>query len=75
MTLRLFLSNVNAFVKVNPDALDMQVVASSDDEGNSFNPVYYSPCKGTFEDREFKDHTEYKHYASEDDKIKAVCIN
>ncbi len=68
MKLKNFLENLNEFVKQNPKVLELDVVTSSDDEGNSYNLVHYSPSIGIYEDREFE--------ATEDlDEADSVCIN
>jgi hypothetical protein len=46
MKLREYLKALNTLVKDNPEALDMVVVTSSDDEGNSFHLVNFEPCIG-----------------------------
>lgn len=81
MTLKEFLEGIDNFVKENPEVLDLQVVTSKDDEGNGYNPVYYTPTMGLYEDRDF---TPYKKEDKDDypttayiekDEINAICIN
>jgi hypothetical protein len=48
---------------------DLDVVYSSDEEGNSFHKVAYTPSVGFFKDNEF-DSTE-----EGDEETNAVCIN
>lgn len=68
MKLKNFLENLNEFVKQNPKVLELDVVTSSDDEGNSYNLVHYSPSIGIYKDREFE--------ITEDlDEADSVCIN
>lgn len=69
MTFREYLESINTFAEQFPEALDLDVVYASDDEGNSFQPVYEIPSLGWYVDREF--------YPKEDDieEINAVCIN
>lgn len=43
MKLKEHIAHVAALVKENPKALEMDVVTSSDDEGNSFRAVHYAP--------------------------------
>lgn len=43
MKLRTFLAELNTLVKSNPEALDYNVIYSSDDEGNSYHNVH---CTG-----------------------------
>lgn len=66
MKLKEYMKNLNALVKARPDAKDMEVVTSSDDEGNSFHPVVYAPTIGYYEGREFDDR------GSDEN---AVCVN
>jgi len=46
MTLKEFMENLNKFIEENPEALNMLVVYSSDDEGNKYHPVVHEPVKG-----------------------------
>lgn len=46
MTLREFIKNLETFAKENPNALDLIVITSKDDEGNGYYPVHYEPSKG-----------------------------
>jgi len=66
MKLKDFLNNLNAFVKENPAALELDVVTSRDDEGNGYNHVHYTPSLGNFDGQDFD---------SEDDNANAVCLN
>lgn len=68
MLLRQYLEDLATLVEQDPRILDLQLVASSDDEGNSFSPVHYTPTLGYFnlEDKEFD---------SEDPNFNAICIN
>lgn len=47
---------------------ELEVVYSTDDEGNNFSPVHYSPSAGTMSDYGFDND------ADEED-IDSVCIN
>ena len=67
MTLKKYIEGLQKFIKENPDTLGMQVVTSRDDEGNGFNPVYFTPSKGIFEDRDF--------IPSDSNETNAVCVN
>jgi hypothetical protein len=75
MTLKEFIENLNKFVAENPETLEMQVVTSKDDEGNSFNLVHYEPSKGIFEDRDFISFEQYEDFERESSETNAVCIN
>lgn len=68
MNLRKYLEELATLVEQDPRLLDLQLVASADDEGNSYNPVYYTPTVGYFnlEDREFN---------PEDPNPNAICLN
>ncbi len=65
MKLKEFLYHLNKIVKADKKALDMEIVTSSDDEGNSFNKVHYSPAIGKMEDG----------YFEADEKGNTVCLN
>lgn len=49
MTLRRYIDFLKDFAKENPDALEMTVVCSDDDEGNSYREVTYAPSMGVFD--------------------------
>lgn len=66
MTLEIYISLLNEFVKENPDALQKQVIYSCDDEGNCHSPVLYGPDKYKY----------VKGVAIQSEKgYNAVCIN
>lgn len=74
MTLNQFKGNLKKFIKENPKALNLTVVASSDDEGNSFTKVHFDPTKGSFnEDGSFTSESEFDEFKKL--KPNAVCIN
>jgi hypothetical protein len=75
MLLKEFIENLNKFIKENPETLEMQVVTSKDDEGNGFNPVYFEPSKGIFEDGDFISFEQYEDYDRENSDTNAVCVN
>jgi len=75
MTLKEFIENLNEFVKENPETLEMQVIASKDDEGNGFYPVSFEPSKGVFEDGEYVSLEQYEDWDREESETNAVCIN
>lgn len=65
-----YIKNIQEFAEKHPESLDMEVIYSSDDEGNSYNAVYYTPTLMMVEDRE--------PICSEEDEDfipNAVCIN
>lgn len=43
MILSEYAAHLNKFIKENPTAGKLDVAYSSDDEGNNFSKVYYSP--------------------------------
>lgn len=52
---------------------DLNLVYSRDEEGNSFDYVYFSPSVGHFADRDF---STYEFMDEGDDRpVNAVCIN
>jgi hypothetical protein len=75
MTLKEYIENLNEFVKENPEALEYIVVSSSDDEGNSYSPVYYTPSIGQYEDHEFIHVENFEDREMDDEDTNAVCIN
>lgn len=75
MTLQEFINNLNEFVKENPECLTMDVVTSSDDEGNNYNSVNYKPTKGIYEDGEFISFEMCEDYNRDERDINSVCIN
>jgi hypothetical protein len=70
MKLRDYLHLLNEIAKQNPHLLDVEVVHSSDDEGNQFHPVVYGPSLGHYDTD--------GHFMTEDEKVEiinAICIN
>jgi len=63
MTLQSYAQKIAELAKKHPTAL---VVHSSDDEGNSFQPVQFAPTPGRYDKGDFD--TAAK-------KVNAVCIN
>ena len=68
MTLRKYLEDLASLIEQDERILDLPLVASSDDEGNSYNPVYYTPTLGYF-------NLEDKNFNPEDNNPNAICIN
>jgi hypothetical protein len=78
MTFKAYLKQANDLAKKNPELLELQVVNSSDDEGNSFTPVEFGASAGLFlEDKEdFILEGEFDLMdLPENTKPNAVCIN
>ena len=59
-TLQEFADGINAYLKANPKHAALPVITASDDEGNSYNRVFYDPSHGQWEV-----------YA---DEIEGVCV-
>jgi hypothetical protein len=75
MTLKEYIENLNEFAKLNPEMMDMQVITSSDDEGNGYNLVHYSPSKGIYEDGGFIPSSNYEDDERDENETNAVCVN
>jgi hypothetical protein len=75
MTLKEYIEGLQEFIKENPNALDLEVVTSKDDEGNGYNRVYYSPTLGQFEDNEFIAYSQFDEWERDDSDVNAVCVN
>lgn len=73
MTFKEYLANLNKFAEEHPEALELDVIASIDDEGNGYNKVQYYPSVGRFEDGEFRGLDEDSDDDEED--TNAICIN
>ena len=52
MTLQEYMRAMRTFIKEHPEAKKLQVITSADDEGNYFNPVYYTPGLAKYTDGE-----------------------
>lgn len=63
------LASLQKLVEEHPEALELDVITSIDDEGNSFNPVYYTPTLGEFDE----DYSGFINVGI--DKANAVCLN
>lgn len=73
-TLKQYINELLELVINHPGAENYIVVSSSDDEGNSFQPVYYAPAIGYYADREFQS-VESAEENEEDIEPNAVVIN
>ena len=49
---------------------NLEVIYAVDEEGNTFEPVFYAPTKGYFNEKEF-----IANPCTSDEPINAVCIN
>lgn len=68
MQLKEFLQHLNELVKKHPDAINFDVVYSSDEEGNNFKKVFYAPQLGLFDGETFGNSKDEKQNNS-------ICIN
>lgn len=81
MTLRKFMEQLNALIEKYPEALEMQVITSTDDEGNGFNRVYNLSTIGNYDGERYgefidKDNSDFREeYGLCEDDVNAVCIN
>ena len=53
MKLKEFAENINKLLEEHPETFDFDVVTSADNEGNEFNPVYFSPAVGYYNEKEW----------------------
>jgi hypothetical protein len=49
-TLRELIARLNSIAKENPEALDLPLVYSQDDEGNGFHRVYFDAGLGHYDE-------------------------
>ena len=82
ITLQEHIKQCLVILRENPEAKDFLMVSASDEEGNGFEPVYFSPTLGIFtEDGEFyagdEDIEIFKEFHPEvvHPKPNAICIN
>ena len=68
VTLRQHIAHLIILADTHPQALDLEIITSTDDEGNFYNKVYYQPTLGHFDTNEF-----YPIKSKKD--INAVCLN
>jgi len=78
MTLEKFIENLKTLAEEHPETLAYEVVTAIDDEGNGFNPVYFTPSLGRYEDNDFNSIENLKEDSEEDSieiELNAVCVN
>jgi hypothetical protein len=79
MTLKEYIEGLQSFAKENPDALELQVITAADDEGNGYNPVYYGPTKGNYDEDDYDcayiSINQFEEWDREDPDVNAVCVN
>lgn len=68
MNLKEYIDNLLKLVETNQEALTMQVITSSDDEGNSYNRVAYTPSMGRL-------HSDGDFCMEDTCKPDTVCVN
>jgi hypothetical protein len=71
MKFKAYVKNLNELLEQRPETAELDVITASDDEGNSYNQVYYSPSVGIHSDSEF----DVENVEEEQDSINAVCVN
>jgi hypothetical protein len=71
MKLREYLDDLNKLINSNPQTLDMEVIYSSDDEGNNYHKVIYLPSTMKAEDI----NSYHLEIIDEDTNHNVVCIN
>lgn len=71
MILKEYIQHLLDIVDKNPEYNGFTVVSASDDEGNDFQPVHYTPSIGFYDEdeREFANDEEYS------ERFNAICIN
>jgi hypothetical protein len=69
MKLKEYITALKDIEQTHPD---VEVVHSSDDEGNTFGKVYYHPALGRFEGHVWKTEGDLEEDGGE---VNAVCIN
>jgi len=72
MKLKDYLAEMNKLIAEHPEALEFQVIYSSDEEGNEFNNNYNAPTIGRFNGTDFMPHFDGIKGRFKSD---AVCLN
>ncbi len=75
MTLKEYFEQLQEFINENPDALELEIITSVDDEGNGFNQVYCGPSKGNYDEGSFISVDMFDDWGIGEDGINAVCLN
>jgi hypothetical protein len=68
MKLKEYVDHLNKLVKDNPKALDFEVIAAIDDEGNGYNRVVFHPTLGSWDGDDFETDIQPEEFNS-------ICIN
>lgn len=67
-----YVESLNKLLKDRPETATMETIYSIDDEGNSYNKIYFEPSVGHHSQSDF----ETENVDEEDqEKTNAVCIN
>ena len=66
MKLKDYIAGLVQYAEKNPEAMELEVVYSQDDEGNGHSRVYHTGAIGRYENGEFETDAMYNN---------AVCIN
>ncbi len=74
MKLKHYIKELEKLANKYPEAI---LVCSSDNEGNSFNKVYYTPTVGLFnqEDQSFYPEGNHDDINEDKDHVRSICIN
>jgi hypothetical protein len=75
MKLKEFVENMNEFIKENPDALELDVITSKDDEGNGYSMVTYTISKGYLDQDDYLEQNNLQEFGFDNSDINAVCLN
>jgi len=75
-----YVANVNKMLVDNPEYAEFETVASADDEGNSYEGIYFEPSVGHYdeENEEWKSLDLIKEDGDidpEDFPLNAICVN
>ena len=69
MKLKEYLESINELVKNNPSLLELDVVYASDDEGNNYDFVAFTPSVGKFNGKPWDG------FECPTENPNAICIN
>ena len=73
MTIRTYIKKLQKLADKYPNA---KVVYSSDEEGNVFGPLVYSPTSGCFNDDLFVEESQFKKLKEFHNlKVNSICLN
>lgn len=73
LTFKKYVERLQKLLAAQPELADAKAVYATDDEGNAFYPVHFSPTPGFFDANEnyFLPENELE----TDEQVNAVCIN